>query len=130
MYSDPIADMLTRIRNAYRAHKTELSMPHSQIKQHILGVMKDHDYISDFKVEKEANKSTLQIKLNYLNNKPALTSIKRISKTGKRIYQGKDNLPYVLSGLGIAIISTSKGLMTANQARKQSLGGEIICEIW
>lgn len=130
MLSDPIADMLTRIRNAYQASKETVKLPHSNIKESIAQVMKDKNYLKDFKVVKDGNKKFIELGLLYQNGTPSITSIKRISTCGRRIYKGKGELPYVLSGLGTAIISTSKGVMTETDARKQSLGGEIICEIW
>lgn len=130
MFSDPIADMLTRIRNAYHAHQAELDMPYSNFKKAIAQLLKDNKYLSDYSVGEDNNKKTLHLVLSYPNGNPAITSIRRVSKAGRRLYSGKNKLPYVLSGLGIALISTSKGLMTAQEARKKSLGGEIICEIW
>lgn len=130
MFSDPIADMLTRIRNGYQASKKSVSIPYSNLKKATLKVLKETEYISDYTEEKDGNKKFLKVTLLYKDDKPAITSIKRISKSGRRVYKGKEDLPYVLSGLGIAIVSTSKGVMTARNARKQSLGGEIICKIW
>jgi small subunit ribosomal protein S8 len=130
MYSDPIADLLTRIRNAYKAKREIVISPSSKIKESILQVLKANDYIKDYETVDDGVKKNLKITLSYPSGKPSVTSIKRISKTGRRVYKGRYELPYVLSGLGIAILSTSKGVMTASQARKQSLGGEIICQVW
>ena len=116
--------------NSYQIQKEIVTVPFSKIKANILTVMKENNYISDYKEREEGKKKFIDITLLYHDDKPAITSIKRTSKTGRRVYKGKDDLPYVLSGLGISIVSTSKGLMTAKQARKQSLGGEIICQIW
>jgi len=130
MLSDPIADMLTRIRNAYAAKKTKLTMPYSNVKLSLAKVLKSEGYLTDFKKLEKDNKQDLEITLSYKNGEPGLTHISRVSKIGRRVYAKKDELPYVLSGHGHAIVSTSKGVMTAVKARKQSLGGEIICKVW
>ncbi len=123
---DPIADMLTRIRNAYRAGHGTVEMPYSHFKEKIAKVFLKNNYLNTLKKDKR----TLKLTLKYHQGKPALTQIKKISKQGLKVYKRKDKLPYVLSGLGIAIISTSKGVMIAREARKKGLGGEILCEIW
>ncbi|PIR93700.1 30S ribosomal protein S8 [Candidatus Falkowbacteria bacterium CG10_big_fil_rev_8_21_14_0_10_39_11] len=128
--TDPIADMLTRIRNAHMARKFEVSMPFSKMKMAIAQVLVKEGYVS--KAEKvENNFSDLVITLKYPEvNKPAIKVLKRISKGGQRIYAGKNEVPRVLNGYGIAIISTSKGIMTNAEAKKLGVGGEILCEIY
>jgi len=130
MYSDTIADMLTRIRNGYLAHKATVTMPHSKNKEAIAEVMKTKKYLKDVRNEENNGKKQLTVELLYNNKVPALTHIERISKSGRRVYSQSKELPFVLSGYGIAIVSTSRGVMTVTQARKQNLGGEIICKIW
>ena len=126
MLTDPIADMLTRIRNAYRAGHKVVLVPHSVFKEKICQVLLKNNYVRNFK----RIKNNLEINLQYYQGKPAITQIQRVSKSSLKVYEGKDKLPYVLSGLGRAIISTSQGLMTARQARRKGLGGEIICKVW
>lgn len=132
--TDPIADMLTRIRNASKAKKTEVYIPFSKIKLEIIKIFKKEGFINDFtelKPENQENKfGGIVIDLKYKKGKSAIDSIKRISKPGRRVYASNDELPKVLNNLGIAIISTSQGLMTNKQAKKQNLGGEVVCEIY
>lgn len=130
MYSDPIADMLTRIRNGYLSNKKDIILPFSNIKKAIAEVLVSQKYLTSVEILEKDNKKNLKITLLYKNNKPAISNLEKISKVSLRIYQPKDKLPYVLSGNGHAIISTSKGVMTASNARKQSLGGEVICKVW
>ncbi len=125
---DPISDMLTRIRNAQKATKVTVAMPCSSQKVNIASVLKNEGYISDFKVSDDAKKE-LTIELKYYQGKPVIESIKRISRPGLRIFKSKDELPSVNAGLGIAIISTSSGLMTEKQARAAGHGGEVICTV-
>ena len=125
---DPIADMLTRVRNAQKANKVSVEMPASNQKANIAAVLKDEGYISDFKVSQDALKK-LVIELKYYQGKPVIEMIKRISKPGLRIFKSKDDLPSINGGLGIAIISTSKGVMTDRQARAAGFGGEVICTV-
>ena len=126
--SDPIADMLTRIRNAQNVMKAEVSMPASKLKVSIANVLKEEGYISDYSVSEEA-KPTMNIALKYFGGRPVIESLKRVSRPGLRIYKNKDELPRVLNGLGIAIVSTSKGVMTDRKARAEGHGGEIICTV-
>ncbi len=125
---DPISDMLTRIRNAQKATKVTVAMPCSSQKVNIASVLKNEGYISAFKVSDDAKKE-LTIELKYYQGKPVIESIKRISRPGLRIFKSKDELPSVNAGLGIAIISTSSGLMTEKQARAAGHGGEVICTV-
>ena len=124
--SDPIADMLTRVRNAQSAAKTEVKMPSSKIKKAIAEVLKAEGYIKDYSAT-DAKKSELTVQLKYYDGKAVITTIKRVSTPGLRIYKNKDDLPKVMNGLGIAIISTSLGVMSDKQARASGQGGEIIC---
>jgi small subunit ribosomal protein S8 len=129
MMTDPIADMLTRIRNALSAGKLNVDMPDSKQKRAIAQLLKDEGFIADF-AQKEADaKPILNIDLKYYEGKPVIEKIKRISRPGLRIYKGKGELPKVMGGLGVAIISTSKGLMSDRAARKAGFGGEILCTV-
>jgi len=126
--TDPIADMLVRIKNAAAVDKQTVKMPSSTIKVAIAGVLKAEGYIADSRVTKtENNKAELEVVLKYFEGKPVIDTLKRVSRSGLRHYRGKDELPKVLNGLGIAIISTSKGIMTDSQARQQGVGGEVLC---
>ena len=126
--TDPIADMLTRIRNAQSAGKADVTMPSSKAKLAIAGVMKEEGYISDFGVNSDA-KPSMTVTLKYYQGSPVIEEVKRVSRPGLRIYKNKDELPKVLNGLGIAIISTSAGVMTDKKARSEGRGGEVICTI-
>ena len=125
--SDPIADMLTRIRNAQSANKVQVSMPNSKVKVGIATVLKDEGYITDFRVDENNGKPNLEVTLKYFEGRGVIDSIKRASRPGLRIYRRKDDLPRVLDGLGIAMVSTSRGFMTDVAARAAGHGGEIIC---
>jgi small subunit ribosomal protein S8 len=125
--TDPIADFLTRIRNGQAAGKTEVSMPSSKIKLALAQVLKDQGYIDEFAASTEDGKSTLKLALKYYQGRPVIDRIERISKPGLRIYRGKDELPTILGGLGVAIISTSRGVMTDREARAAGHGGEVLC---
>ncbi len=129
--SDPIADMLTRIRNAQMAKKNSVKMPSSNIKLSIANVLKDEGYISDFSIstDKNKNKNILELSLKYYSGAPVIEQIKRISKPGLRIYKSSKNLPDIMNGLGIAIVSTSNGVMTERKARAAGIGGELLCVI-
>lgn len=125
---DPIADMLTRIRNGQAANKVAISMPSSKLKVAIASVLAEEGYVESFKVV-EGSKPKLEITLKYFQNKPVVESIQRVSRPGLRIYKRKDELPKVMGGLGIAVVSTSQGVMTDRAARQAGLGGEIICYV-
>lgn len=127
--SDPIADMLTRIRNAQMAEKVSVAMPSSSLKVAIAKVLKDEGYIDDFRVAGEAVKPQLEIALKYYAGRPVIEKIERISKPGLRIYKGKEDLPKVMNGLGVAIVSTSRGVMTDRKARASGIGGEVLCVV-
>ena len=127
--TDPISDMLTRIRNGARAERVSISMPGSRIKVEIARVLKDEGYIVDYAVDNQSNKSKLTIKLKYYRGSSVIETIDRISKPGRRVYCGVDDLPSVKGNLGIAIVSTSKGVMTAKTAKASGVGGEIVCSV-
>ena len=132
--SDPIADMLTRVRNGLHRQHPSVSMPHSKVKVAIAEVLKEEGYIEDFKVLSQKPRDVLQIDLKYLggrrDRRSVITGIERVSKPGRRIYVDKNSIPWVLSGMGIAIMTTSRGIMTGQQARRLGEGGEVICKVW
>ena len=125
--SDPIADMLTRIRNAQMVGHREVMMPASKLKSSIAKVLKDEGYIEDFAQREKDGKSELVVSLKYYAGRPVIEKLERISKPGLRVYKGRDNLPKVMNGLGIAILSTSRGVMTDSKARASGVGGEVLC---
>lgn len=126
---DPISDMLTRIRNAQSSQKARVSMPASRVKSAIAAVLKSEGYIGEFATESVEGKPTLTIDLKYFDGLPVIESIQRVSRPGLRIYRSASDLPRVTGGLGIAIVSTSRGLMTDRAARAQNVGGEVICTV-
>ena len=127
--TDPIADLLTRIRNGQKARKVSVSMPASKSKEAIASVLKDEGYIVDYKVDGDAADRQLTIELKYFKGAPVIEKIQRTSRPGLRIYRGKEELPKVLGGLGVAIVSTSAGVMSDRQAREKGIGGEVLCII-
>ncbi len=127
--SDPIADMLTRIRNGQSARKVSVSMPASKAKEAVAKVLQDEGYILGFATDGEGVQKELKVELKYFDGVPVIEHIQRTSKPGLRIYRGKDELPKVLGGLGVAIVSTSAGVMSDAQARKKGIGGEVICVV-
>lgn len=128
--SDPIADSLTIIRNAIHAKKETVDFPASKLLERVMSIFKNDGYIEDFRLLKDNKQGILKVYLKYENNKPAIMGIKRISKPGLRIYVENTRIPKVLSGLGTAVLSTSKGIITDRDARKHRIGGEVICYIW
>ena len=129
--SDPIADMLTRVRNASRARHTEVIVPASRTKREIARILKEEGFIADVREEREGPSQLLRLELKYVDGKvPVVSGLKRISKPGLRVYARKTDIPRVLGGLGVVIVSTSKGIMTGAQARKAELGGEILAYVW
>jgi small subunit ribosomal protein S8 len=129
--TDPIADMLTRIRNAITARKAKVIMPSSKMKQHIAAVLKNEGFVNAVSSEEDGKQGLLTIELRYDNNNHnAIQGIRRVSKPGQRMYSRTDQLPRVRSGLGIAILTTSRGIMTEREARKKHVGGELLCEVW
>ena len=130
-FVDPIGDMITRIRNAQMRSLNKVKIPSSKLRVRILDVLKKEGYISDYKLTSEdSNKKTLSIDLKYTNGSPVIREIRRISKPGRRIYARADSIPKIQNGLGVAIISTSKGIMTDIDARNQNIGGELICKVF
>jgi small subunit ribosomal protein S8 len=132
--SDPIADMLTRIRNAILREQAAVSMPYSKMKEAIAKVLKAEGYIEDYQVLPEKPQAVLQIKLRYVgarrHRRSVITDLQRVSKPGRRVYVGKKEIPWVLSGMGVAVLTTSQGVMTGQQARRLGLGGEVLCKVW
>ena len=132
--SDPISDMLTRIRNAQMREHQTVSMPSSKVKVAIAEVMKEEGYITDYQVLPENPQAVLQIKLKYVggrrDRRSVITGLQRVSRPGRRVYVAKDEIPWVLSGMGIAILTTSRGIMTGQNARRQQVGGEVLCKVW
>ena len=134
--SDPIADMLTRVRNAVMAGHAMTAMPSSKMKAAIAQILKEEGFINDYEVvdgERPGHK-VLRIRLKYIGDRrtrrPVLTGVERVSRPGRRVYTGKRDIPWVLSGMGISIVSTPKGMMTGQKARKMGLGGEVVCKVW
>ncbi|HZR70905.1 MAG TPA: 30S ribosomal protein S8 [Burkholderiales bacterium] len=131
MLTDPVADMLTRIRNANKALHDRAEMPNSKLKIEIARILKEEGYIRDFHVTEEGTHPTLVVELKYGRGRErVLTDLKRVSKPGRRIYAGKDRLPRVLGGMGTAILSTSRGVVTSRTAEREGIGGEVICFVW
>jgi small subunit ribosomal protein S8 len=127
MMTDPISDMLTRIRNAQACGKNSVSMPSSKLKAAIAQVLKDEGYIDQFAVRESGAKRDIEISLKYYAGQPVIEKLERVSRPGLRIYRGVEDIPKVLNGLGIAIVSTSRGVMTDRKARSQGVGGEVLC---
>lgn len=134
MTTDPIADMLTRIRNAVMREHQSVAIPYSRIKKDIAEVLKNEGYIEDYQVIPETPQAVLRINLKYLGDRrhrrSMITKLERVSKPGRRVYVGKQEIPWVLQGMGIAILTTSKGVMTGQQARRLGVGGEILCKVY
>jgi len=128
--TDPIADYLTRIRNSVRAKKKFVEVPSSKMKLKITEILKENYFIRDFNIIEDNKQNVIRIHLKYIDGEPSISGLKRISTPGLRTYVNKDNIPRVLNGLGLAILSTSKGLLTDKQAKNESIGGEVICHIW
>jgi len=131
---DPIADMLTRIRNAIMAGQQFVSVPSSKIKVEIARILKEQGYIEDYQLTRDEPQPYLRIRLKYVGSRrerrPVLSGLERVSRPGRRVYASKDEIPWVMSGMGIAILSTSKGVMTGEEARCKGVGGEVICRVW
>ena len=128
--SDPIGDMIARIKNAQSRNHKNVELPSSNFKTKIAGILKNEGFIKEFKVSSENNKSTLTLELKYHSGNPVISAFERVSKPGRRIFSSAESLPKINNGLGIAIISTPKGVMTDLDARKQRVGGEIICKVF
>jgi small subunit ribosomal protein S8 len=130
MLTDPIADMLTRIRNASTAKHKRVDMPVSKLKSEIARILKENHFIQDFKVLDDGAHGVLRVYLKYYEDKPVIRNVERVSRPGRRIYKGATELPRIRNGLGIAIVSTSKGMMSDRQARSQKVGGEVMALVW
>jgi small subunit ribosomal protein S8 len=134
MQSDPIADLLTRIRNAIAVKHASVAVPHSNIKLAVAQILKDEGYVEDVTVTDEKPVQMIVITLKYWGKRreqrPVISNLQRISKPGRRVYVGKDEIPWVLSGMGISILTTPKGVMTGQQARREGVGGEVLCYVW
>jgi len=128
--SDPIGDMIARVKNAQARNHKKVELPSSNFKTKIADILKNEGFIKDFKISKEEKKPTLQLELKYYSGNPVISNFERVSKPGRRIFSSADSLPKINNGLGIAIISTPKGVMTDIDARKQKIGGEIICKVF
>ncbi len=132
--NDPIADMLTRIRNAHMARQTRVTLPYSQMKEQLARLLRDEGYVTDYEVEEGTPYRWLHITLKYVGvrraRRPVISGLERVSKPGRRIYASYRNIPWVKSGMGIAILTTPKGMMTDRQARRERVGGEILCYVW
>ena len=130
MYTDIIADMLTRIRNAIMADHERVEVPSSRVKKMIITILREEGYIKNFKVVEDEGKEKIIVYLKYINEEPVIRGLDRISKPSRRVYSGKDDIPVVLGGYGIAIISTSQGIMTGKKAAELGIGGEVLCKVW
>jgi small subunit ribosomal protein S8 len=128
--SDPIADFLTRLRNAANSHRSDVSAPYSKIKEEIARILKQEGYIVDFEISSETMPAQIKVTMKFVNRTPALSGLKRISKPGLRKYVGSTDIPRVLGGMGVSILSTSKGIITGREAKKQNVGGELVALVW
>ncbi len=128
--SDPVADYLARIRNAISAKHEKVDIPASRIKVEITRILKEEGFIQNFKIQEDRVQSTIRVFLKYSDGSPVISGLKQVSKPGRRIYAHKDKVPKVVGGLGISIVSTSKGIMTADQSHKVGVGGEVLCQVW
>ena len=130
MVNDPIADMLTRIRNAVMVGHDSVLMPHSRVKVAIAKILKEQNFIVDYEIVKAKPEDMLRVQLRYVAKQPAVLGLERVSRPGLRVYAGKSEIPRVYGGLGVAVMSTSQGIMTGQQAWKKKLGGEVLCYVW
>ena len=130
MYSDPIADFLTRIRNASRAEHEKVDIPSSKLKLRMAEILKDEGFIKNFRIIEDNKQGTLRVYLKYVGSEKIISGIVRVSRPGRRIYVTKDKIPTILGGMGVAILSTSRGVMTDRETRKQQLGGEVLAYVW
>jgi small subunit ribosomal protein S8 len=132
--SDPISDMLTRVRNAIAVRHASVALPSSQIKVAIATILREEGYIQDFEVTESGKRKTLRLWLKYTgerrNRQPVISGLQRVSRPGRRVYTSRDSIPWVLSGIGVAILSTPKGVMSGQQARRLNVGGEVLCYVW
>jgi len=131
MMTDPIADMLTRIRNGVRIKAEKVDIPASRMKVEIAKIMKEEGFIKSYKIIKDKKQGILRVALKYaVDNEPLITGLKRISKPGRRVYVGKENIPSVIGGVGVAVLTTPKGILTDKSCRREGVGGEVLCYIW
>jgi small subunit ribosomal protein S8 len=128
--SDPIADFLTRLRNAARSNRHDVTVPHSRIKQEIARILKQEGFIADYSVDTNVKPPQIKVSLKFINRTPALTGLRRVSRPGLRKYVGSEEVPRVLGGMGISILSTSRGILTGREAKKEHVGGELLAVIW
>lgn len=128
--TDPIADMIIRVKNAFMANKAEVSIPHSKVKEAIAKILEAEGYVESFEVEPTKPQRSINVKLKYVGKIPAITEVRRMSKPGRRVYSTVKDIPRALGGYGVTIVSTSRGVVTGSQARKMNVGGEILCQIW
>jgi small subunit ribosomal protein S8 len=128
--TDPISDFLTRVRNASKARKLRVDIPASKMKKSLAEILKTQKFINDYSMIEDKKQNVLRLELKYTNGSPAISGLKKISKPGLRVYKKSDELPRVLNGLGIAVVSTSQGLLTDKEAKRQAVGGEVVCYIW
>ncbi len=128
--TDPVADMLTRIKNAYMARKASVSIPHSKVKEAIANVLIANKYVTSMEIQESVVQPTIVLTLAYTGKSPAMTDVKRISKPGRRLYMGVESIPRTLGGYGVTILSTSQGVMSDADAKKKNIGGEILCQVW
>jgi small subunit ribosomal protein S8 len=128
--TDPIADFLTRVRNAVKARKKYVDIPSSKMKVSLAEILKSYKFIRDYNIVEDNKQNILRVHLQYVNGVPSISGLKKISTPGLRTYVGKDEIPRVLGGLGISILSTPKGLLTDRQAKKEAVGGELVCQVW
>jgi small subunit ribosomal protein S8 len=129
--NDPIADLLTRIRNAVRARHARTDVPHSRVKEAIAAILKDEGYLADVTTVEKGGFKVLRLRLRYdADGRPFVTGLERVSRQGKRVYAGHDSIPRVMGGIGLAIMSTPRGMMSGSRARKAGIGGEVVCAVW
>jgi len=130
MFTDPIADMLTRVRNAVRIKAEKVDIPASRMKVEIAKILKEEGFIKSYKILKDKRQGVLRIVLKYVEDESVISGLKRVSRPGRRVYVGKKEIPPVLGGIGVAILTTSKGIMTDKTSRREGVGGEVICHVW
>ncbi len=128
--TDPIADYLCRVRNAISAKHDKVDIPASRVKLELTKILKEEGFIQNFKVQNDTRQGTIRIFFKYVEGNPVITGLKQVSRPGRRIYVNKDKIPRVIGGLGVSIVSTSKGILTGEQSHKQGVGGEVLCEVW
>jgi small subunit ribosomal protein S8 len=128
--TDPIADFLTRLRNAASSHRSDVAVPYSKIKEEIARILKDEGYIADYQVDHSSRPALIKVTMKFVNRTPSLTGLKRVSKPGLRKYVAADEMPRVLGGMGTAIVSSSRGILTGRQAKRENVGGELLAIVW